>query len=150
MARYLTLALFLFFVIGGGTLIGASSPPGEWYAALEKPAFQPPGWLFGPVWTVLYILIAIAGWRTWQRRAEGPAMQVWFAQMAVNFIWSPAFFVMHLPGLALVIVLLLAVLVAAFISLTWSRDRTSAILFMPYLAWVSFASLLNAAVWWLN
>ena len=96
MARYLTLALFLFFVIGGGTLIGASSPPGEWYAALEKPAFQPPGWLFGPVWTVLYILIAIAGWRTWQRRAEGPAMQVWFAQMAVNFIWSPAFFVMHL------------------------------------------------------
>ncbi len=77
-------------------------------------------------------------------------MQVWFAQMAVNFIWSPAFFVMHLPGLALVIVLLLAVLVAAFISLNWNRDRTSAILFMPYLAWVSFASLLNAAVWWLN
>lgn len=150
MARYLTLALFLFLVLGGGTLIGVSSPPGEWFAALEKPSFQPPGWLFGPVWTVLYILIAVAGWRTWERRAEGPAMQVWFAQMAVNFLWSPAFFVMHMPGLALVVVLLLAVLVAAFIAFTWNRDRTAAILFMPYLAWVSFASLLNAAVWWLN
>ena len=150
MARYLTLALFLFFVIGGGTLIGVSSPPGEWYAALQKPPFQPPNWLFAPVWTFLYILIAFAGWRTWQRRAEGPAMQIWFGQMALNFIWSPVFFVMHLTGLALAIVLLLAILVAAFIAFSWNRDRIAAILFIPYLAWVCFASLLNASVWWLN
>jgi benzodiazapine receptor len=65
MNRYVTLALFLILVLGGGTLMGASNIPGPWYEALQKPWFNPPNWLFGPAWTVLYILIAIAGWRTW-------------------------------------------------------------------------------------
>ena len=95
MNRYLTLALFLLFTVGGGLLTGLYNMPGEWYQGLVKPSFNPPPWLFGPVWTILYVLIAFAGWRTWQRRAEGPAMQVWFAQMVLNFAWSPVFFTAH-------------------------------------------------------
>ena len=124
--------------------------PGDWYEGLAKPSFNPPAWVFGPVWTTLYVLIGFAGWRTWQRRADGPAMQVWFAQMVLNFIWSPVFFTAHAIGFALVILVMMWVLIAGFIRLSWARDRLAAWAFVPYLAWVSFAGLLNASIWWLN
>ena len=145
-----TLVLFLFFVIGGGTLIGVNFMPGDWYAALEKPWFNPPNWLFGPVWTILYVMIAVAGWRTWRRGPAGLPMQLWFGQMAFNFMWTPAFFGLHLPGLALLLLAVMLALIVLFIRLTWSPDRVSALLFLPYAAWVSFAGLLNLAIWWLN
>ena len=148
--RWGMLALFVFFTLGGGTLIGVNNIPGDWYSGLEKPFFNPPNWIFGPVWSVLYVLIAIVGWRTWNRGPAGLPMQFWFGQLAANFLWSPAFFGMQQPGLALLVIAVLFALIVLFIRLTWNHDRTSAMLFLPYLAWVAFASLLNLSIWWLN
>ena len=103
----LSLILFLVLVVGGGLLIGAVVTPGDWYAGLAKPAFNPPGWVFGPAWTILYVLIAIAGWRVWERDRRGPAMKLWWAQLLLNFCWTPVFFGAQRIGLALVVILLL-------------------------------------------
>jgi benzodiazapine receptor len=150
MHRYLTLALFIALVLGGGTLIGFMTLPGAWYAGLAKPSFNPPNWIFGPMWTLLYILIAVAGWRTWQRAPGSAAMTVWFIQLALNFIWSPVFFGAHRIGAALIVIAMLLAAILAFIVIGWPRDRTAALLFTPYAAWVAFATLLNAAIWTLN
>lgn len=150
MARYITLFLFLVVVVGGGTLIGFNTAPGEWYDSLQKPPFNPPGWLFGPVWTVLYICIAIAGWRTWHRAETGGAMSVWWLQLGLNFLWSPVFFSLQSPGGALAVILPMLLAILAFIALTWDRDRFASLLFVPYAAWVAFATLLNGSIWWLN
>ncbi len=141
---------FILLVVGGGLLIGFFTAPGEWYAALAKPSFNPPNWLFGPVWTVLYVFVAVAGWRTWERGRTEPAMKLWWSQLALNFLWSPVFFGMRQTGLALVIILLLLVTALAFMAAVWRRDRASALLFAPYALWVAFASLLNASIWQLN
>jgi tryptophan-rich sensory protein len=150
MNRYLTLAIFLLVVVGGGIAIGIGNPPGAWYAALTKPPFNPPNWIFAPVWTVLYVFIAVAGWRTWMHERTGAAMKVWFAQMALNFSWSPLFFGAHQMRLALIDITLLALAIAAFIALTRREDRIAAWLFAPYMLWVSFATLLNASLITLN
>lgn len=142
--------LFVAGVLGLGLLIGAFSAPDEWYQALAKPAFTPPGWVFGPVWTVLYIMIGVAGWRVWRLSDAGGAMAAWWVQMALNFIWTPTFFIAHAIGVALVVIVLLLAAILAFIALTWRRDRVAALLFVPYAAWVAFASLLNASIWTLN
>lgn len=141
---------FLLLVVGGGQLIGFLTIPGPWYEALAKPFFNPPNWLFGPVWTVLYVLIAIAGWRIWRRDPRGTAMKLWWLQLVLNFLWSPSFFAMQQIGLALVVVLAMLATILAFIAAAWNVDRLSAWLFVPYAAWVAFASLLNASIWWLN
>jgi tryptophan-rich sensory protein len=140
---------FLFAVVGGGLVIGTLTRPDAWYAALTKPSFNPPSWIFAPVWTVLYVMIAIAGARTFER---GPAADrgVWLTQMALNFAWSPVFFALHRPGLALAIIFALLVLILLFIAARWVDDRVSALLFMPYAAWVAFASALNGAIVALN
>ena len=148
--NFLSLLPFILLVLGGGTLIGALTGPDNWYAELEKPAFNPPGWLFGPVWTTLYILIAIAGWRLWQNARNSLAMKLWWLQLALNFAWSPAFFAAHQIGLALAIILALLAVIFAFIGVAWRTDRTAALLFVPYAAWVSFASVLNGAILALN
>lgn len=144
------LVVFLLLVVGGGLSIGVFTLPGEWYAGLTKPSFNPPNWIFGPVWSVLYIAIAVAGWRNWQRDRTGTAMKVWGVQMLANFAWSPVFFAAHRIDLALSIILLLLVSVAGFIRLSWRQDRVSALLFVPYAAWVGFASALNGAILLLN
>jgi tryptophan-rich sensory protein len=146
----LSLVLFLVLVAGGGLLIGWFTAPGEWYAHLQKPAFNPPNWIFAPVWTVLYVLIAIAGWRAWQREAPILPMTLWWVQLALNFLWSPTFFAAHRIGLALAIVLLLLAVILAFIAASWRLDRVAALLFAPYAVWVAFASVLNASVLMLN
>jgi translocator protein len=148
--RTITLALFIVLVLGGGTLIGLMTLPGEWYAGLAKQPFNPPNWIFAPVWTLLYILVAVAGWRTWERGPRSAAMTVWFVQLALNFIWSPVFFGAHRIGAALVIVAALLATIVAFIVICWPRDRAAALLFTPYAAWVAFATLLNGALWYLN
>lgn len=150
MTRIVTLVLFLVLVVGGGALIGVGNTPGEWYQALDKPPFNPPNWLFGPVWTILYVLIAIAGWRIWTGRHTGGAMTAWWVQLGLNFLWSPIFFTLQRPGLALVVILALLVAILVFIRIAWDRDRVAAWLFVPYAAWVAFATLLNASIWWLN
>ncbi|MDF2095318.1 tryptophan-rich sensory protein [Fodinicurvata sp. CAU 1616] len=141
---------FLVLVLGGGLIIGLVTAPGAWYAALNKPSFNPPGWVFGPAWTLLYILIAIAGWRLWRQGHRGLPMTLWWAQLALNFLWSPLFFSAHRVDLALVVVLLLLLTIVAFITVTWRQDRPAALLFLPYAAWVAFAMLLNGAIWRLN
>ena len=150
MNRRLVLLGFLVLVIGGGLAIGYLTAPGEWYAGLDKPSFNPPGWVFAPVWTVLYMLIAVAGWRTFERDRRGWPMRLWWAQLALNFLWSPVFFAAHRIGLALAIVLLMLAAILPFIGMAWRQDRVAAWLFAPYAAWVGFASVLNGAVFALN
>ncbi|MGG2477542.1 TspO/MBR family protein, partial [Rhizobium sp. BR5] len=86
-------------------LIGVNNVPGEWYQSLQKPFFNPPNWIFGPVWTTLYVLIGIAGARTWISKLMGTRMRLWFTQMVLNFLWSPIFFGMQSPTGALVIII---------------------------------------------
>ena len=124
-----------------------------WYAVLAKPGFSPPNWLFGPVWTLLYIAMAVAAWRIWRSRDRGqvaPALKLYAAQMALNLAWSPIFFAMHHIGAAMLDILGLVVLVAAATFSFWKRDRIAGALMTPYLAWVCFAALLNIALWRLN
>lgn len=141
---------FLVLVMGGGILIGTLTAPGEWYAALSKPAFNPPNWIFAPVWTTLYVLIAMAGWRQYFAREAASPITLWWGQLALNFLWSPAFFVLQQPWLALVVITALWWTIVLFMRRTWISDRVSSLAFAPYLAWVSFAMLLNLSIAVLN
>ncbi|QKC86657.1 TspO/MBR family protein [Mesorhizobium sp. NZP2077] len=148
--RYVSLLLFIVLVLGGGLLIGYATLPDAWYASLAKPPFNPPNWVFGPAWTLLYVLISVAGWRTWVREPKGTTMKVWGAQLVLNFAWSPTFFGAKMMGPALVVIVLLLAIILLFIASAWNRDRLSGSLFVPYAAWVAFATLLNASLLWLN
>jgi tryptophan-rich sensory protein len=150
MNHRLSMILLLVLVVGGGLAIGYMTAPGEWYAQLAKPGFTPPGWTFGPVWTALYVLIAVAGWRVWRGERGGWPMKLWWTQLTLNFLWSPVFFSAHQIGLAVVVILLLLAAILAFIFTSWARDRVAAWLFVPYAAWVAFASVLNAWIFTLN
>lgn len=150
MKRYASLASFLVLVMGGGLVIGFATAPGAWYASLEKPPFNPPNWLFAPAWTILYILIAIAGWRVWQRGPRSSPMYLWWLQLALNFLWSPTFFGLHWMAAGLVVIVALLATIAAFIARVRCIDIVAAWLFVPYAAWVAFATLLNASLLVLN
>lgn len=145
-----SLLFFLALTVGGGLAIGLFTMPGEWYAGLVKPSFNPPNWIFGPVWTALYIMIAIAGWRIYLKDPSGLAMKIWWAALVLNFIWSPVFFGARMLGLALVIILMMLAAIFGFIARARSVDRTASMLFVPYAAWVGFASVLNGALYALN
>jgi translocator protein len=150
MSNLRLLILFVALSFGGGTLLGVLNVPGDWYAALAKPPFNPPDWIFGPVWSVLYIFIGIAGARTFARGPSSAAMLAWWLQLALNFAWSPVFFTMQRPDLALGVIVPMLAAILAFIALTWRADRLSGLLFLPYAAWVGFATLLNFEIWRLN
>ena len=143
-----------FAVAGLGSVITtAQTSPGGWFETLDKPFFSPPSWLFGPVWTVLYFLIALSGWLVWRQggfSGARVAMLLFFGQLALNFLWSVIFFGLQAPGLALVeiVILWINILLAALAFRPLSR--LAAVLLLPYLAWVTFATVLNAAIWWLN
>jgi tryptophan-rich sensory protein len=143
------LALFVALTVGGGGLIGLLVETGGWYAGLEKPGFNPPGWLFGPVWGILYVLIGIAGWRVW-RIGDRSALRVWGLQLGLNFAWPLLFFGANLIVPALVVLLALFAAIVWFLRETWGTDRPAAFLFLPYAAWTAYALLLNGAIWWLN
>jgi benzodiazapine receptor len=125
-----------------------------WYATLAKPAFTPPSWVFGPVWTVLYLLMGVSAFLVWQqglrRRAVSVALGWFVVQLVLNALWSPVFFGLHRIDWALVVIVSLWTALAVTI---WSFVRVSlaaGLLLVPYLFWVSFAAVLNAAIWWLN
>lgn len=147
---WIVLAAFLIVVIGVGALIGTQSIPGAWYEGLQKPPFNPPNWIFGPVWFALYVLIAIAGWRSFMQSPTGTPMKLWYGQMALNWAWSPVWFIgqMIWPAFAIIVVMWLTIV--GFIIVNWNRDRLAASLFLPYLAWVSFATQLNLSIGILN
>ena len=150
MMRYLSLVLFVGLAVGGGVLVGLSTPPGEWYRDLAKPDFNPPNWLFGPVWTVLYAMIGVSGWLIWRENRASTAMTLWWVQMGLNFLWSPVFFAAQEIGLALIVISAMFLVTMAFIVSAWRPSRLAALLFVPYAAWVGFASVLNASIYLLN
>lgn len=143
-------ALFIALVLGGGSIIGAMTGPDEWFKQLSKPSFNPPGWVFGPVWAFLYVLIAIAGGRTWIRDRSSLSMKLWSAQLLLNFLWSPVFFGTHRIDAAFILIIALLTTIIAYAWHTWPQDRQASILFFPYVAWVSFATILNGAFLWVN
>jgi len=145
-------------VAAAGGAVTATSV-GTWYAGLAKPAFNPPNWLFAPVWTALYLMMAFAGWRVWRRRGAtgvGGALDVrlalgaWALQLALNLVWSFLFFGARLIGAALAESMLLLAAILATAVLFWRIDRVAGALFVPYAAWVAFATVLTAALWRLN
>jgi benzodiazapine receptor len=124
----------------------------EWYRALAKPAWNPPDWLFGPVWTLLYILMALAAWLVWMRgwKAAKYALTLFVVQLILNAAWSWLFFGWRQPGWAFVeLVILLAAIIATAVAFARVKP-TAAWLLAPYLAWVAFAGLLNFTIWRLN
>ena len=140
-----------------GSMATQAEIPG-WYASLNKPAFNPPNWVFPLAWTVLYTLIAISVWRLLGARpVPGPARKAWWlalaafaAQLALNAAWTPVFFAAHRLGLALIVALAMLVMILWTIRLSWRFDRPAAWLLVPYAAWVSFACLLNGTIWQMN
>jgi tryptophan-rich sensory protein len=142
--------IFIAVVATVGALIGLNTGPDAWYAALAKPPFNPPNWVFAPVWFTLYVLIGIAGARTFLRDASSPAMFLWAGQMVLNWAWSPTWFTLHLLWPAFAIIITILALIVTFIVVTWKHDRASALLFLPYAAWVAFASTLNLSIAILN
>lgn len=132
---------------------GAAFPPGEWYERLAKPWWRPPNWLFAPAWTVLYLTIAVSGWLVWREfgfASAGLALAIYFVQLALNAAWTPIFFGLRRPGLAVLEIVLLWVSIIATIALFHPLNAAAAWLLLPYLAWVAFAAMLNLAIWRLN
>jgi tryptophan-rich sensory protein len=150
---FLSLAAFV-LIVAGASAFGALFMPGEWYAALTKPPLNPPNWVFGPVWTLLYIGIAVAGWLVWQQKDahEGSriALGLWGTQLALNALWSYLFFGLERADLALIDIVVLLVVIAATLRWFLKLRPTAGYLFVPYLAWVGFATYLNAGIWYLN
>lgn len=150
MHQYKSLVVFL-ALTGATALIGSQFLPGPWYASLNKPFVNPPNWIFAPVWTVLYVMMAVAAWRIWTRVGRiDSALALWAIQLVLNGLWSWIFFGLHRSGLALIDIGILLVMIAIVTMLFMRRDRLAGYLMLPYLAWVAFASVLNFSLWLLN
>jgi translocator protein len=121
-----------------------------WYPSLTAPPGTPPNWVFPAVWTLVYVMIGVAGWLVWRRAGAGHPLRLWGWQLAANALWTPAFFGLHNPPLAFAIVLALLVLIVMTMLAFARLQRVATWLMAPYLAWVVFAAYLNAGFWWLN
>jgi len=156
------MAAFLRFLVAAalpllvGGLSGVATARGvrDWYPTLVKPSFNPPSWVFGPVWTVLYLMMGVAAFIVWQKglahAGVRAALAVFLLQLALNGLWSILFFGLRSPGWAFVEILALWVSIVATLVLFWRLDTTAGLLLVPYLGWVSFAALLNGSIWYLN
>jgi tryptophan-rich sensory protein len=123
----------------------------NWFPDLLKPSFQPPDWLFAPVWVTLYVLMAVAAWRVWRLRGfNNTPLALYAVQLSLNCAWSFIFFGAHRIGLALIEIATLFVLVVATTIAFWRNDRLAGALMLPYIAWVGFATALNYEIWILN
>ena len=126
-----------------------------WYPTLIKPVFNPPNWIFAPVWTILYIMMGVAGGMVWNRMEQDAenvkkAFMFFIIQLALNAIWSLLFFYLHNPFLSLIEIVLLWLLIFETYTQFKKIDKVAGMLLVPYLAWVSFAMVLNGSIWWLN
>lgn len=147
------MSLTIFFaMVAAAALVGIQFGPGPWYVALQKPSWTPPDWLFGPVWTVLYIAIAVAGWSVWRSKAVSVTKPIllWLLQVILNGLWSWLFFGLRRPELALIDIIALLITIGCFIATASRTSRVAAWLFVPYALWVGFATALNFAIWQLN
>lgn len=144
------LSVFVFCVVVAAST-GYFFPPTGWYAGIEKPFFNPPNWIFGPVWTTLYLLMSVAAWRVWQRTGwNHRALHFWFVQIVLNALWTPLFFGLNWLGVALIEMTFLWAAILLTLLAFRKVDRLAAWLMAPYLAWVSFAWVLNLSLFWLN
>jgi benzodiazapine receptor len=153
--KWLALGILLGLVFAISALGSLVTVPkiSSWYAGLIKPSFNPPSWVFGPVWTILYVIMAIAAWRIWLRPASKArrAALVWFGvQLALNAVWSPIFFGLEQPRLALAIIMALLITLAMAVFRFFSVDLLAGWMLVPYLAWTGFASVLNGTIVALN
>ncbi|HEY8506360.1 MAG TPA: TspO/MBR family protein [Gemmataceae bacterium] len=149
------LAVAALVCFGVAALGGAVTYPavGDWYTSLAKPSWTPPGWVFGPVWTVLFACMAVAAWLVWRRAGwenARTALSLFALQLGLNLAWSFLFFGLHRPGAALADVVLLWLAIAATVRAFWRHSPAAGALLLPYLAWVSFAAALNFAIWRMN
>ena len=135
-------------------LIGSRYMPGEWYAALAKPAWNPPNYIFGPVWSVLYMLMAVAAWLVWRKAgfggAAGAGLGLFIVQLALNALWSYLFFGLHRLDIAFFDIVALWSVILCVVVLFWRVDQFAGVMLLPYLFWVGFASYLNFVIWRLN
>lgn len=144
--------LLSFVVSGVGGAITATSV-GTWYQTLERSALSPPDWVFGPVWTTLFLFMAVAAWRVWRQeasQARSRALAVYGVQLTLNLLWSALFFGLQQIGWSLVEIVVLLILIILNTVLFWRLDRLAGLLFVPYAAWVAFATFLTASLWLLN
>ena len=153
LSRFLVAVLPVVAVAVSASLITQPNIP-TWYAGLEKPGFTPPNWAFPVAWTLLYAMMAYALWRILSlpkdRPSRSAAIVAFFVQLALNGLWSFAFFGGRSPGAGLVVIAALIVAIGAAIRTFWRLDRVAALLLVPYLAWVAYATLLNGTIWRLN
>jgi translocator protein len=149
--RWFGLLLWMVLPLLAGAF-GSQFQPGAWYAALEKPSWNPPSWVFGPVWTGLYLLMGLAAWLVWDRyrSAARTALAVFVLQIILNGLWSYLFFGLQSPALAFAGIVVLWILIVATLVLFWRLRTVAGVLLLPYLAWVSFAAALNFSIWQLN
>lgn len=151
----LAFVVFLFICLGAAQLGSLFTIPSldDWYQQIQKPAWTPPNWVFAPVWTLLYVSMAVAAWGVWKERdRQSVALPIglFFAQLLVNVLWSYLFFTLHLPGWALLDLVILWVLIL-FTLITFYRVKAWAgLILIPYLLWVAYAGTLNAAIWQMN
>jgi benzodiazapine receptor len=132
---------------------GAVFPPGDWYERLAKPSWRPPNWLFAPVWTVIYLTIAVSGWLVWRKYGFAGAtlpLAIYLLQLLLNAAWTPIFFGLRRPDLAFFEIVMLWLSIVATIATFRSLNAAAAWLLLPYLAWVTFAAMPNFSVWSLN
>ena len=149
--RPLLFFILVTLMVGAAGSVFTEPNIATWYAGLVHPSFAPPNWLFAPVWTALYVVMAVAAWRVWRMAGTRSLEMLAYAlQLIFNFAWSAIFFAAHQIGLALVEIGLLLALILATTILFWRRDRIAGWLFLPYLAWTVFAAFLNQAFWALN
>lgn len=152
MKHTIALILFLLAPFAAG-FIGSRFMPGEWYAGLIKPAWNPPSWIFGPMWTLLYILMGVSAWLVWRRAGFSGArvaLMLFGVQLVFNGLWSWLFFGLHRPDLALIDIVILWLAIAAMTVQFARIHGLAAAMQAPYLAWVGFATFLNFTLWRLN
>lgn len=155
MKQTIGLIILLALCFAAAALGSAATYPriDDWYAALAKPSWTPPNWVFGPVWTVLYIAMALAAWLVWRQRGWAGArlpLLLFGVQLGLNVAWSWLFFGLRSPGLGFADIILLWIAIAATLVAFWRRSRIAGLLFVPYLAWVTFATALNFSIWRMN
>lgn len=148
--RSVAVLLAFFVAVAAAASFGAMFLPGTWYAGLAKPSWTPPNSWFPVAWTMLYVMIALAGWFAWWTVGWTSLLNVWLAQLALNAGWSWVMFGQHRIFGALLVITGLWLMILVFTIWAWRTARPAALLFLPYLAWVGFAWTLNAGVWWLN
>ena len=140
--------------VGGLSGFATARGVADWYPTLTKPTFNPQAWIFGPVWTALYIMMGVAAFLVWRKGLEVDgvriALVVFAVQLALNGLWSILFFGMQAPGWALVEIILLWTAIGVTTVLFLRVSQPAGILLLPYLGWVTFATVLNASLWWLN